>query len=401
VTGTNGKTTTSSMIAAIVARSGETRGLVTTLGAWVGDEPIATEATSEAFEAFVRRASAAHLKTLVIETTSQALEAGFAARWPPQVAVFTNLTHDHLDAHGTLEAYLAAKAQLFMNLLPGGVAIFNAADEASALLAEVVPPHARCIAYCIGPVDPACASLDVQLAADSVRVDETGTHLVLAGASRSKCLGDDANFSLAIHGEVHAQNALGAALAGEALGISPDVIRAALSSFPGVPGRFQIVAPRGERAPLVVVDFAHTPDALERTLLLARSLVRGRVTVVFGCGGDRDQAKRAPMGAIAARLADTVIITNDNPRSEDPEHIARAIASGAGGTSARVLRMLDRALAIREAVLRAAPEDIVVIAGKGHERTQLEGNHEVPFDDVEVARYVVTSDVFQRVAKED
>jgi UDP-N-acetylmuramoyl-L-alanyl-D-glutamate--2,6-diaminopimelate ligase len=191
---------------------------------------------------------------------------------------------------------------------------------------------------------------------------------------------------LGIVGEVHAENALAAAVAAHALGYPPAVIREALQRFRGVPGRFERVSDR----PLVVVDFAHTPDALERTLALARNLVRaegGRVVCVFGCGGDRDQGKRREMGRIAGNAADHLVLTNDNPRSEAPELILDMVEEGVreGGTPG-VLRIYDRARAIEAGVRLAGKNDIVVIAGKGHESTQTLGDQVVPFSDAAVAR---------------
>ena len=184
---------------------------------------------------------------------------------------------------------------------------------------------------------------------------------------------------------MHVENALAAALAAHALGCSAEAIKNGLSSFHGVDGRFQVV----HRSPFVVVDYAHTPDALVRTLSVARSLVaarQGKVLCVFGCGGDRDPGKRSEMGAVASTSADVVILTNDNPRHEDPASIADAIEGGARKGAATWRRILDRRDAIRCAVGLAGPSDIVVIAGKGHEKTQVIGSEELPFDDVVVAR---------------
>ena len=385
VTGTNGKTTTTSMIEAIVAASGEAAARVTTLGAWVGGEQVAAEATSDAFLDAMERAAARGVKTAAIETTSQALAEGFAAMWPARVAVFTNLSRDHLDYHGTPEDYLAAKAQLFMRIEAGGVAVLNAADPSSALLDEVTPPGVSRRGYAARAVDGACVRLPLTLEAEQVSVSRAGTRIRLAGSRLGDALGRE--LALRVLGEVHAENALGAAVAADALGYASAAIRAGLEGFAGVPGRFQLVLDR----PLVVVDFAHTPDALERTLSLARSLVAadgGRVVCVFGCGGERDQGKRAEMGRVAGRSAEVVVLTSDNPRSEDPEAILRAILEGTAGTPASVERELDRAVAIRRGIELASPYDIVVIAGKGHEQTQIWGKRALPFDDVAVVRAV-------------
>jgi UDP-N-acetylmuramoyl-L-alanyl-D-glutamate--2,6-diaminopimelate ligase len=394
VTGTNGKTTTTSMIEAIVALSGEPAARVTTVGAWVDGALVSEHATPEAFLRTVERAVAAGVKTIAVETTSQALMQGFAARWPPRVAVFTNLSRDHFDVHETGEAYLAAKAQLFMSLLPAGTAVLNAADPASALLDEVTPAGARRAAYAARPVEPVCAALPLVLSAREVTVDRGGTHVDLEPSPLADALGG--RLDLRVIGAVHAENALAAAVAADALGYAPEVISRALAGFAGVPGRFERVCER----PLVVVDFAHTPDALERTLSLARGLVRaegGRVVAVFGCGGDRDQGKRAEMGRVAASGADQIVLTNDNPRGESPDRILDMIEQGiAEGGSRAVERIPDRARAIEAAIHFAAEADIVVIAGKGHESTQTLDGLVTAFSDQAVARDVIASKAGKR-----
>lgn len=399
VTGTNGKTTTTTLIEAIAARAGERTGRATTLGSWVRGAQVSEETSLESIRRTMAAAVAGGVRTMALEMTSYALSRGVARELPPTVGVFTNLSRDHLDYHGTPEAYLASKAQLFMSLPPaseGGAAVFNAADPASALLNEITPPGVRRLAYAARPVDPACAALAAggcALEAASVVVDRRGTHLRLVPSPLAERLGGA--LDLRLLGEVHAENALAAAVAADALGHPAAAIREALAAFPGVPGRFELVdravdgAVDGRAGPMVVVDYAHTPDALERTLRLARSLVapsNGRVLLVFGCGGDRDRGKRPEMGRIASRLADVVIVTTDNPRNEDPQSIEKMIFAGVEGRFPRPERITERGRAIRRAIEIAEDPDIVVIAGKGHEKTQVFRDHAVPFDDVEVAR---------------
>jgi UDP-N-acetylmuramoyl-L-alanyl-D-glutamate--2,6-diaminopimelate ligase len=389
VTGTNGKTTTTTMLEAIAARAGEPCGRVTTLGSWVRGEQVSDDTSEASMARTLEAAGQRGVRTMVMETTSLALLEGFADALPATVGVFTSFSRDHLDYHGTPEEYLAAKAQLFMKLLPGGAAVLNAADPASALLEEVCPPGVRRLGYAGRPVDPSCAAIPLSLVAERVDVDRRGTRVTLAPSPLAEALGGA--LALGVVGHVHAENALAAAVAADALGYPPDAIREALAAFAGVTGRFQVVD-RGAPGPLVVVDYAHTPDALERTLTLARELVGagGQVFCVFGCGGDRDRGKRPEMGRVAGRLADVVVVTTDNPRSEAPESIADMILSGipggAEGRNARPLRILDRARAIRRAISLARAEDIVVVAGKGHEKTQVFRDRVLPFDDVEVAR---------------
>ena len=386
VTGTNGKTTTTSMISAITRAAGETPCRVTTIGAFIDDVQLETEPSGAAFVRTLLEARDRGVKTLAIETSSQSLENGFTKTWPARVGVFTNLSRDHLDYHGTPEKYLVAKAQLFIDLPLDGTAVLNAADPASALLDEVIDSRVRRLAYAARPVDAECTRLPLALSAREVTIDVEGTHAVLDPSPIAEALGG--RLDLRLVGHVHMENALAAALAGHALGYSFEVIERALATFEGVPGRFQIV----HRHPTVVVDYAHTPDALARTLATARALRSepgARVIVVFGCGGDRDPGKRSQMGGVAVDGADVVYITNDNPRSEDPQAIADAILSGiTQEASRRTHCILDREEAIRNAVRAANPADIVVVAGKGHEKTQTIGDDELPFDDVEIARAV-------------
>jgi UDP-N-acetylmuramoyl-L-alanyl-D-glutamate--2,6-diaminopimelate ligase len=366
VTGTNGKTSTTSMIASIAAAAGEPPVRVTTLGMWVGDEQLADDSSMASFVRTVRRAREVGARTLALEVTSRALEAGFAARWPAQIAVFTNLTHDHLDRHRTPERYLAAKAQLFVRLRPAGVAVLNAADPAAALLAEVVPPHARCVGFLAQPGGQRVANLPAELCVARLECDERGIRIDLAASPLAADLGG--TLQLRVLGAFQADNALAAAVAAAAAGYGADAIRRGLADFGGVPGRFEACS----RDPLVLVDFAHTPDALSRVLQSARLLaVRhgGRLGCVFGCGGERDAEKRPLMGELADRLADVVWLTTDNPRSERPTEIAAMARAGASGR-AIWHDLPDRRTAIGAAVRWAGPHDVVVIAGRGPETHQ-------------------------------
>ncbi|MFO0568655.1 MAG: UDP-N-acetylmuramoyl-L-alanyl-D-glutamate--2,6-diaminopimelate ligase [Polyangiaceae bacterium] len=396
VTGTNGKTTTTGMVEAIVAASGEPHARVTTLGGWVDGQPVGEGPTLDAFARAIELGHAAGMRTLALETTSRALAEGFAHLWRPTVAVFTNLSRDHLDYHGDPEHYLAAKAQLFMLLPAEGAAVLNACDPASALLDEVTPPGVRRLAYAgaLPRVAEDCRKLPIELAVERIELSAEGTRAKLAPGPLGDALGGE--LVLGVFGEHNVENALAAALSTHALGYAPAAIARGLAAFRGVKGRFERVHER----PSVVVDYAHTPDALERTLRLARRLAgSGRVLCVFGCGGGSDPGKRAEMGRIAAELADVVVVTSDNPRSEDPAEIAAAIQSGVGEEGSSSLRRpkerelvwlteLDRKTAIERAIEIAwtSPDDIVVVAGKGHETTQCVQDETFPFDDGEVAR---------------
>jgi UDP-N-acetylmuramoyl-L-alanyl-D-glutamate--2,6-diaminopimelate ligase len=371
VTGTNGKTTTTSMVAAIVAAAGEPAARITTLGAWVDAERVVGTDLVDEFLVAVERAVVRGVRTVAVEMTSKALAGGVARKWRPDVAVVTNVTRDHLDLHGTPEAYLAAKAQLVIALAPGGTAVLNGDDPAVALLAELVPPGVAVRRF--SQRDPSSA-----LVAERIDVSPSGTRIALGGELAHELEGA---IELGVVGGVHAQNAMAAALAAHALGYPGDAIRRGLAAFVGVPGRFEVVA----RDPLVIVDYAHTPDGLAGTLATARALAP-RVICVFGCGGNRDRGKRPEMGAIADRDADVVVLTTDNPRHEDPEAIAAEIRAGVAAPRARWIVELDRARAIERAIAMAGPTDLVVIAGKGHEQVQEIAGAALPFSDAEVAR---------------
>jgi UDP-N-acetylmuramoyl-L-alanyl-D-glutamate--2,6-diaminopimelate ligase len=387
VTGTNGKTTTVAMLDAIVAASGEPSARVDTMGAWLqgmlfAPDPPTAEQCVEAME----RAVKAGGQTILYETPSRALLSRIACRWPPTVAVLTNVTREHLRLHGTFDNYLAVKAELFIHLPPGGTAVLNARDTASAIIDNVVPPDVERAGYVLGRPAAECESLPLTLAATAATVNREGTLVELVDGELASGLGG--RLRLRLVGEVHAENALAAAVAAHVLGYEPDVIQSALEAFGGVPGRFEIVLDE----PLVAVDSANSPDALEKLLQTARELASASASVicVFGCGGEpSDNGMRPLMGAIAHQLADVAVLTTDNPRQEDPEAIADAVAAGASGAEngrARWLRIPDRAEAIRAALELAEPDDVVVIAGKGHERFQVLAERSVPFSDVDAAR---------------
>lgn len=402
VTGTNGKTTTTGMIEAIVRASGAPSARITTLGAWVNDQQVAEGPTLEAFALGLERAHEAGVRTLALEVTSRALGNGFAQLWPAHVAVFTNLSRDHIEYHGDPEHYLAAKAQLFMTLPSGGGAVWNACDPASALLDEVTPKSVRRFGFARGC--SAVSPLMVELSSESSRIVDRSTHVVLEASTLASALGGE--LVLGVLGDANVENALAAALAMHATGYAPEHIAKGLRDFTGVTGRFE----RVWSEPLVVVDYAHTADALASTLALARALVpdTGRVFCVFGCGGEADVGKRPDMGRVSVEAADHVILTSDNPRNEDPVSILRGILQGIAEASnspeifpgeggAHEVRTTkgkrvavwvepNREKAIQLAIAECNLGDIVIVAGKGHERTQRIASLALPFDDGEVAR---------------
>jgi UDP-N-acetylmuramoyl-L-alanyl-D-glutamate--2,6-diaminopimelate ligase len=374
ITGTNGKTTTSYLARAAIDGAGGRAGVLGTLGVSFGELSLgAVHTTPEADElvrvaARMRELGASHL---VMEVSSHALALGRVEAVRFAVAAFTNLTQDHLDFHGTMQAYAAAKARLFEQLGPRAAAI--AVDDAfgAELAARVRCPLVRVSA------DPR-ARADVRPAAPP-QLDARGIRC------RVGTPGGEVSLHSGLVGEHNLANLLLALGIAAALGLPIEGAARALSGGIAVPGRLERCDGAGDDV-LVLVDYAHTPDALERALRAIRSIASGRVLCVFGCGGDRDRAKRAMMGEVVSRLADVAIVTNDNPRSEPPEQIAAAIVSGMGGGSARTHVELDRGRAIGQAVEQARAGDAVLIAGKGHEPYQIVGAETRHFDDREQAR---------------
>jgi UDP-N-acetylmuramoyl-L-alanyl-D-glutamate--2,6-diaminopimelate ligase len=377
VTGTNGKTTTTRFVAAALGVLARPVASVTTVGSFLDREAVAAHRSYrgvlDALDSARRRGG----KYAALEVTSEVLALGFARRWPFRVGVFTNLTHDHLDSHGSAEHYFASKAQLFNSLRAnGGVAVINGCDDVADMLREVTPPGVRQLAY--GVASRGAPRLELDAMATDVAVSLDGTRgVVQFGAALG---GGRLVLATRAIGHIFAENALAALVAAIAVGAPAADAAAAIAAADPPPGRFELVL----RSPEVVVDYAHTPDALERTIATARAVARGKVFVLFGAGGNRDRTKRPAMGASCAG-ADRVILTSDNPRNESAESIASAIREAVPRHVA-VSWELDRERAIRQALREAAAEDIVVIAGKGHETTQTIGASERHFSDQEVVR---------------
>ncbi len=376
VTGTNGKTSTTRFVAAALSTIQTPVARFTTVGSYLGDAPIDQKFTHPVFLETLQRMLRLGGRYAAIEVTSEALATGYSKIWPCQIAAFTNLTRDHFDAHQEAEHYLASKAQLFMDLPSNGTAVLNACDEASCMLEEVIPPGVKVLRY--GLAERGEPYAPPHLRASCVHVSWDGTRMDLeADASLAEL---PKTWSIRAVGHVFVENALAALLASVAAGAAPSQAARAIASAEPPPGRFQVIATH----PHVVVDYAHTPDALARTLAAARSLCRGRLVVVFGAGGNRDKGKRPLMGT-AASSADRVLLTNDNPRSEPPMAIVDAIRAGLVGHPCVDVE-LDRARAIQRAVCDASPNDVVVIAGKGHETHQVIDGSERDFSDVDLAQ---------------
>jgi UDP-N-acetylmuramoyl-L-alanyl-D-glutamate--2,6-diaminopimelate ligase len=377
VTGTNGKSSTTHLIARALAAASHDVLTESTLGYWFNEEELDIPRTSRGYLTALRLAATRGARHAVTEVTSAALARGFARVWRYDLAVFTNLSRDHVQAHGSWEHYLASKAQLFLHLASGRTAVFNACDPAAMLLDRVTPAD---VARKFFAVDSRGERLTIaDLAAKSVTLSAQGTRIELSGSPDAEALGGE--LTTRFVGFVFAENVLAAALASLAAGVPPEQVRAGIAACPVVRGRFEVVAD----APIVAIDYAHTPDALARTCDTARALVPGgRVIVVFGAGGGADQPKREPMGRAVGERAELALVTSDNPRDEDPRVIAETVARGARrGGRAYVQIELDRGVAIERALSSARAQDIVLICGKGHERGQTARGVERPFSDHE------------------
>ena len=396
VTGTNGKTTTTSLIEHLASACGYPVALFGTLvNRWPGHSQTASHTTAfaDVLQAQLAQAVAAGARIGAMEVSSHGLDQQRSAGCQFAGAVFTNLTQDHLDYHQTMEAYFEAKAKLFAPPLlperpePGASTQANPLLDAKAVVNRDDPWGAR-LAERLGVRCWRCS-----LEANSAEQAELGFRNLVIGADGVggtlwSPLGEGP-FQSPLLGRFNLMNLLEAVAALLQQGLPLAGLLAAAASFPGVPGRMQRVglagAPAGSgQRPAVLVDYAHTPDGLESALAACRPFARGRLICVFGCGGDRDRGKRPQMGAIAARLADRVVVTSDNPRSEEPQAILADVVAGIpAGTDLQVEP--DRALAIAAAIAAAKADDLVLIAGKGHEDYQILASGRIHFDDREQA----------------
>ncbi len=363
VTGTNGKTTTVHLLRHLFSDRAPAASLGTLGAVDASGEVLPTHGaltTPGPVELFAALAALRHggAQTVAMEASSHSIDQDRIAGLAFRAAVFTNLTRDHLDYHGSEANYLAAKVKLDRHLAPGGFQVVNADDAAWRAL----PARAERITFGTG------AGADVR--AEEVEGDRAGMRFRLVWRSAS------ARVALPLLGGFNVENALGAAATAIALGRDVEMVAARLSAAPQVPGRMERIA---DRPCVVLRDYAHTPDALQRAIAALRPLTAGRLLVLFGAGGDRDRGKRPMMGAIVAAHADLGIVTSDNPRTEDPEKIIDEIEEGMGATPH--VRIADRRAAILRALTIAKPEDTLLLAGKGHETYQVVGHEHVPLDE--------------------
>jgi UDP-N-acetylmuramoyl-L-alanyl-D-glutamate--2,6-diaminopimelate ligase len=365
ITGTNGKTTTAFLVHSILSEAGRKPGMVGTIHYIIGEKRIkAVRTTPESLDVF-KMLEACHdqgARAVVMEVSSHALSLKRVDELQFRAAVFTNISQDHLDFHGTMDAYKQSKLHLFDLLLPDGVAVYNVDDETSMDIRERTMPG--CVTY--GMIEPA----DVQAGLSR----DTMEGVVVDIAYR----GSDYRVASSLVGTYNAYNIAAAFATGVALGIRIDTIIKGIESLKTIRGRMERVIDN------IFVDYAHTPRALEHALQALRTYTEGRLIVVFGCGGDRDHKKRPLMGAIASRLSDLAIVTTDNPRSEPPRQIIEDIIGSTDRMNFRIIP--DRREAIAYAVTHKHPDDVVLVAGKGHEDYQITGDRVITFDDAEVVR---------------
>lgn len=376
ITGTNGKTTISYLIESIIKASGSGAGVIGTINYRIGKKAArATNTTPGPIElqSMMAEMVGSGIKYAVMEVSSHALDQGRVERVLFDAAILTNVTGDHLDYHKTMSGYLAAKRRIFDHMKMGGVAIINCDDRRAASLIRSTRKRIKTIVYGME------ATADIY--ASDIRLSMGGTSLVVHLPNGKF------NVSSKLIGMYNVSNILASVAAATALRIPMAAVIKGIDRACRVPGRLESVdAGQPFR---VLVDFAHTEDALNNVLSALRKLATGRIITVFGCGGNRDRTKRPLMGRAACRLSDHVIITSDNPRFEDPSSITREIEAGIKGAFSNYDIVVDRYQAIARAMEQASPDDMVLLAGKGHEDCQIIGDRAMPFDDRRVASEVL------------
>lgn len=373
ITGTNGKTSTAYLLHAILSAAGQKVGLLGTIEYRIGEERIpAARTTPESpdIQAMLRRMLNGGCQSVVMEVSSHALDQSRVAEIPFQVGIFTQLSRDHLDYHRDMEAYFMAKAKLFQNLSPGATAVLNSGNAAGRSMAAHVPNGVQIHTYAV--------EREARHMATGLACRREGSRFLWKGPSGAR------EVRTPWLGHFNIENSLAAMAAADALGIDAETVIEAVRNAPPVPGRMEPVSDP-EQPFSVLVDYAHTHEALARVLETLRPLTSGRLKVLIGCGGNRDTGKRPEMARVACRLADEAVFTSDNPRNESPEAILDDMVAGlVTRTPYRVI--VDREEAIRMLIQSARPGDILLVAGKGHEDTQEISGKKIPFSDASVIR---------------
>jgi UDP-N-acetylmuramoyl-L-alanyl-D-glutamate--2,6-diaminopimelate ligase len=377
VTGTNGKTTTAHLIGAILREAGYRVGVIGTIGVYTDEGALSiahTTPESVDLQAMFAAFKSKGMDAVVMEVSSHACSLRRVEGIAFDVGVFTNLTQDHLDFHADFEDYFRAKTMLFSEYADASApfkpfgGVVNGDDRYGNQLVD----------FCAYPVMIYGVESSADLVAESLRMTPRGMSFVVRSDSQRT------EVDMKLTGRFNVYNALAAFGAGRILGLEPEICRRGLASVEPPPGRLEMIDEGQDFA--VAVDYAHTPDGLQKVISAVREFTSGRLIVVFGCGGDRDRRKRPLMGAVVSHFADVAVITSDNPRSEDPLAIIAEIQEGARDGNAECVVEPDRRQAIDQAISRAQPGDFVLVAGKGHETYQIFRDHTVHFDDREVAR---------------
>ncbi len=369
ITGTNGKTTTSYLLESVIRQTGEETALIGTIKyRFSGKEIPATVTTPESVDLMrlLKEISEKGIRYVVMEVTSHSLSQGRVRDCPFEVAVFTNITRDHLDYHGSMENYFKEKQKLFLEYNPE-ISVINSDDPMGRKIAEKLK---RCITY--GIDTGIVRAKEIKIGWDGIRAKVVTPKGLL-------------NISSELIGRFNLYNILACSAAAYALGIENEKIEEGIRRLRSVPGRMEII----KKDPAVIIDYAHTPDALKKVIETLREISGKRIITVFGCGGERDKGKRPVMGYIAAKMSDVVIVTSDNPRREDPLEIIKQIEEGIKKTGRDYIVEVDRRKAIEKAILIAEKDDIVLIAGKGHEQYQIIGEERIPFSDKKIAEKVL------------
>jgi len=390
VTGTNGKTSTTYLIESILTKAGTRTGLIGTVEIrYAGKRIPAVNTTPESLDLqrTLRSMRTANVEAVVMEVSSHGLELGRVSGCRFQVGAFTNLTQDHLDFHRDMDSYRTAKTLLFRHrMAPGGIAVVNLDDPSAPMMIEAADAGGATLLRCSRRAD---GPAEVKLVSAECGLEGTRASLALPSGPL--------DVSLPLIGDFNLENLILACGVAVALGIPPEQIAAGVAGCRQVPGRMEVVRSEEPGAPTVIVDYAHTPDAVEKLLRAVRPLCRGRLITVFGCGGDRDRAKRPLMARAVASASDRTLATSDNPRTEDPLQILRDVEAGLESLervepeqldahAASYVVIPDRRAAISLAIGMARAEDTVVLAGKGHEDYQIIGREKLPFDDRNEAR---------------
>ncbi len=375
VTGTNGKTTTTYLINKIISEAGYKTGLIGTINILIDDKQITAERTTpESLEIYKHLALMKNrgVEYVVMEVSSHALDLHRVEGINFDAAIFTNLTQDHLDYHNSLEEYLKAKAKLFKKIKKDGYGIVNIDNKYSDYILENIDENI--FTYGI--------KQEADIMAVNNEVNLQGIKFDIKGI-------DISTLNLNISGKFNIMNTLAAIGCAKTLGFENQVIKKGLEKFSGVPGRFELIKEGQDYA--VVVDYAHTPDGMENVLTDVKSFVKGNIIVIFGCGGDRDQGKRPLMGEIGVKYGNYCVLTNDNPRTEDPDRILEQIENGIKNSGFETPYQIipNRRNAIYHGIKKAASDDIVIIFGKGHETYQIFKDKKIDFDDREVARKAI------------